>query len=94
MIDAELTPAQRNEYGVELTSEVKTKIMSEDAADLYDIEDAADLYDIDIEERKTEHCNDEISSACLGCQSNGPIRLIDPDGESSSGSYVGHRWIR
>lgn len=85
MIDAELTPAQRNEYGVELTSEVKTKIMSEDAAD---------LYDIDIEERKTEHCNDEISSACLGCQSNGPIRLIDPDGESSSGSYVGHRWIR
>lgn len=52
VMDAELTPAQRDEYGVELTHDVKKKIMSENTAE---------LYDIDIEEQKSELQDDKLS---------------------------------
>lgn len=52
VMDAELTPEQRDEFGVELTHDVKKKIMGENAAE---------LYDIDIEEQKKQLHDDKIS---------------------------------
>ncbi|KTG09770.1 amidohydrolase [Haloprofundus marisrubri] len=52
VMEAELTPAQRDEYGVELTTEVMKKVMGENAAG---------LYDIDIEEKKKALQSDAIS---------------------------------
>lgn len=52
VMNAELTPEQRDEYGVELTTEVKRKIMGENAAR---------LYDIDIEAKKEKLQDDTIS---------------------------------
>ena len=52
VMDAELTPEQRAEYGLELSTEVKKKILGENAAR---------LYDIDIDERKAQFKDDEIS---------------------------------
>jgi predicted TIM-barrel fold metal-dependent hydrolase len=52
VMNAELTQEQRDEYGVELTTDVMKKIMGENAAE---------LYDIDIEEKKNELQNDAIS---------------------------------
>ena len=53
VMEAELTPEQRDEFGVELTHDVKKKIIGENAAE---------LYDIDIEERKQQFADDEISA--------------------------------
>lgn len=52
VMDAQLTPAQRAEFGTELTTEIKKKIMGENAAR---------LYDIDIEEKRAQFATDEIS---------------------------------
>ncbi|UPM43735.1 amidohydrolase family protein [Halocatena salina] len=52
VMNAELTPEQREEYGVSLTTDVKKKIMGENAAE---------LYDIDIKEKKRTLQNDAIS---------------------------------
>lgn len=52
VMDAELTPAQRDEYDVELTTDVMRKIMGENAAK---------LYDIDIEAKKKELAEDRVS---------------------------------
>lgn len=52
VLNAELTQEQRDEFGVALTTDVKKKIMGENAAR---------LYDIDIEERKETLQNDAIS---------------------------------
>lgn len=52
VMEAELTPEQRAEYGVELSPEVKRKIMGENAAR---------LYDIDIEEKRERFTDDAIS---------------------------------
>jgi predicted TIM-barrel fold metal-dependent hydrolase len=51
-MNAEMTQEQRDEYGVELTTEVKKKIMGENAAR---------LYDIDIEAQKEKLQNDAMS---------------------------------
>ena len=53
VMEAELTSEQRDEFGVELTHDVKKKIIGENAAE---------LYDIDIEERKQELADDEITA--------------------------------
>ena len=52
LMEFELTQDQRQEYGVELTPEIKKKIMGENAAR---------LYDIDIEEKKAQLRDDDIS---------------------------------
>ncbi len=52
VMDAELTPDQRAEYGVEFDLETKKKVMGENAAE---------LYDIDIEAKKEEFRDDELS---------------------------------
>lgn len=52
VMNAELTQEQRDEYGIELTTEIKKKIMGENAAE---------LYDIDIEAKKEEFQDDAIS---------------------------------
>ncbi len=52
VMEAEMTPEQREEFGVELDLETKRKIMGENAAR---------LYDIDIEKRKEILRNDGIS---------------------------------
>jgi len=52
VMEAELTAEERAEYGVELTTDVKKKIMGENIAE---------LYDIDIEEKKQELRDDEIA---------------------------------
>ena len=52
VMEAELTPEQRAEYGVEFDLETKKKVMGENAAE---------LYDIDIEARKEQFRNDELS---------------------------------
>src|SRR6056297_1781631 len=52
VMEAELTPDQRDEYGVELTTEVKKKFMGENAAE---------LYDIDIEAKRAQFEDDAIS---------------------------------
>jgi predicted TIM-barrel fold metal-dependent hydrolase len=52
VMEAEMTPDQRDEFGVELTTEMKKKIMGENAAR---------LYDVDIEAKKREFQDDEIS---------------------------------
>lgn len=52
VMEAELTPDQRDEYGVELSTDVMKKIMGENAAD---------LYDIDIEAKKQEFQSDDVS---------------------------------
>ena len=53
VMEAELTPEQRDEFGLELTHDVKKKIIGENAAE---------LYDIDIEEQKEKLANDAISA--------------------------------
>lgn len=53
VMNAELTQDQRDEYGVEFSTEVKKKVMGENAAE---------LYDIDIEERKQELQNDDVTA--------------------------------
>ncbi|EMA45186.1 amidohydrolase family protein [Halococcus saccharolyticus] len=53
VMDAEMTQDQRDEFGVELTPEVKRKIMGENAAE---------LYDIDIEDKKEALRDDDISA--------------------------------
>jgi predicted TIM-barrel fold metal-dependent hydrolase len=52
VMEAELTQDQRMEYGVELSTDVKKKIMGENAAE---------LYDIDIEAKKEQFRSDEIT---------------------------------
>lgn len=52
VMNAELTQDQRDEYGVEFSTDVKRKVMGENAAE---------LYDIDIEERKQRLQNDDVS---------------------------------
>jgi len=52
VMNAELTQEERAEYGVELSLDVKRKIMAENAAE---------LYDIDIEAKKEQFQDDEIS---------------------------------
>jgi hypothetical protein len=52
VMNAELTPEQRDEYGVEFDLETKRKVMGENAAE---------LYDIDIEAKKRAFRSDEIS---------------------------------
>jgi predicted TIM-barrel fold metal-dependent hydrolase len=52
VMNAELTQDERAEYGVELSPDVKRKIMGENAAR---------LYDIDIEEKKRQFQDDAIS---------------------------------
>ena len=52
VMNAELTDEQRDEYGVELTPDVMRKVMGENAAR---------LYDIDIEEKKRQFRDDEIT---------------------------------
>lgn len=52
VMEAELTDEQRDEYGVELSTDVMKKIMGENAAR---------LYDIDIEEKKRQFRDDEVS---------------------------------
>ncbi|WP_435362960.1 amidohydrolase family protein [Haloarchaeobius sp. DYHT-AS-18] len=52
LLDAELTPDQRDEYGVELTTDVMKKVMGENVAE---------LYDIDIEAKKEALRTDELS---------------------------------
>jgi hypothetical protein len=52
VMNAELTPEQREEYGLEFDLETKKKVMGENAAE---------LYDIDIEEKKAELRDDELS---------------------------------
>lgn len=52
VMEAELTPEQRDEYGVELTTDVMRKVMGENAAR---------LYDIDIEEKKRQFQGDALS---------------------------------
>lgn len=53
VMNAEMTQAQRDEFGVELTTEVKKKLMGENAAR---------LYDIDVEEKKRQFRDDAISA--------------------------------
>jgi predicted TIM-barrel fold metal-dependent hydrolase len=53
VMEAELTPEQRDEFGVELTHDIKKKIIGENAAE---------LYDIDIEDQKEKLANDAISA--------------------------------
>lgn len=53
VMNAEMTQGQREEFGVELTPEVKKKFMGENAAE---------LYDIDIDEKKEKLKNDNISA--------------------------------
>jgi len=63
VMEAELTAEERAEYGVELTTDVKKKIMGENIAE---------LYDIDIEEKKQELRDDEIADRFdLGSQYEG-----------------------
>jgi predicted TIM-barrel fold metal-dependent hydrolase len=52
VMNAELTPEQRDEYDVELTTDVMRKIMGENAAE---------LYDIDIDEKKRQLADDDVS---------------------------------
>ena len=52
IMDHELTPEQREEYGVEFDIETKKKVLGENAAE---------LYDIDIEEKKRQFESDEVS---------------------------------
>ncbi|MFC6765197.1 amidohydrolase family protein [Natrinema soli] len=52
VMNAELTDEQRDEYGVELTTDVLKKIMGENAAE---------LYDIDIEAKKEQFRSDDIA---------------------------------
>ena len=52
VMNAELTADQRDEYGVELTTDVMKKVMGENAAD---------LYDIDIEAKKAAFRDDDIT---------------------------------
>ena len=52
VMNAELTDEQKDEYGVELTTDVMRKIMGENAAD---------LYDIDIEAKKREFASDAVT---------------------------------
>ena len=52
VMDAELTDEQRDEYGVELTTDVWRKIMGENAAE---------LYDIDIEAKKRAFASDDVA---------------------------------
>jgi predicted TIM-barrel fold metal-dependent hydrolase len=52
VMNAELTPEQRDEYDVELTTDVMRKIMGENAAR---------LYDIDIDEKKRQLADDDVS---------------------------------
>ena len=53
VMNAELTDDQRDEYGLEFTTEAKKKVMGENAAD---------LYDIDIEAKKEALREDELSA--------------------------------
>jgi hypothetical protein len=53
VMDAEMTAEQRAEFGVELTTDVKRKIMGENAAR---------LYDVDIEAKKETFRDDEITA--------------------------------
>ena len=53
VMNAELTDDQRAEFGLEFTTEAKKKVVGENAAE---------LYDIDIEEKKAELRDDEISA--------------------------------
>ncbi len=53
VMNAELTQEQRDEYGVELSTDVMKKIMGENAAE---------LYDIDIEAKKQEFQSDDITA--------------------------------
>ena len=52
VMNAEMTDDQKAEYGVELSIDVMKKVMGENAAE---------LYDIDIEEKKEQFKNDQIS---------------------------------
>jgi len=52
VMNAELTPDQRDEYGVELTTDVMKKVMGENAAE---------LYDIDIEAKKETFREDDVT---------------------------------
>ncbi|WP_254537814.1 amidohydrolase family protein [Halomarina litorea] len=52
VMDAELTPEQRAEYGVEFDLETKKKVVGENAAE---------LYGIDIEAKKEQFRDDELS---------------------------------
>ena len=54
VMEAELTPEHRAEYGVEWDIETKKKVMGGNAAD---------LYDIDLEEKKRQFQEDAISEA-------------------------------
>ncbi len=51
-LESELTPEQRDEYGVEFGLETKKKILGENAAE---------LYDIDIEEKKRQFQSDDVT---------------------------------
>ncbi|WP_129114920.1 amidohydrolase family protein [Halegenticoccus tardaugens] len=53
VMEAELSPEQRKEYGVEFDHETKKKVMGENAAE---------LYDIDLEERKRQLRDDAVSA--------------------------------
>jgi hypothetical protein len=52
VMNAELTPDQRDEYGVELTTDIMKKVMGENAAE---------LYDIDIEAKKEAFRDDDVT---------------------------------
>ncbi|MWG34514.1 amidohydrolase family protein [Halomarina oriensis] len=52
VMNAELTQEQRDEYGVELTTDVMKKVMGENAAE---------LYDIDIEAKKEAFASDDVT---------------------------------
>ncbi|MEF8878625.1 MAG: amidohydrolase family protein, partial [Haloarculaceae archaeon] len=52
VMNAEMSPEQRAEFGTELSTDIKKKIMGENAAR---------LYDIDIEEKKAQFRDDAVS---------------------------------
>ncbi|SFR64509.1 amidohydrolase family protein [Halogeometricum limi] len=52
VMNAELTDAQKDEYGIELTTDVMKKIMGENVAE---------LYDIDIEAKKEQFRSDSVT---------------------------------